>query len=166
MAHHFNLPVVTDDSIFDTAPLCFSYEMNLPVSADTVWAGLIADRPLGWCRALNGRYTSKRPFGIGTVREVGVIGNLLKLRERFFIWDEENRRHAFYVDQTNLPLFSLFAEDYQVTPTADGCRFVWRFAMAGSKGLGPIFALSKPLTKRLLLDGLIRDTERYFNART
>lgn len=164
MALWFNLSTVADERIFNTARHTYRYEMNLPASADEVWAGLVADRPLAWCRALNGRYTSSRPFGVGTTREV-VTANLLKLRERFFIWDEVNRRHAFYVEQTNLPLFSFFAEDYQVTPTANGCRFIWQFAMEGRKGLGPMFSWPQPLIKRLLLDGLIRDTERHFKAR-
>lgn len=165
MPSWFNLTPAQDERVFETARHVYRYEMHLPASADEVWAGLVADRPLAWCRALNGRYTSGRPFGVGTTREVGVMANTLKLRERFFIWDEARRRHAFYVEQTNLPLFSLFAEDYEVTPTAQGCRFIWRFAMEGKKGLGPMFAMTQPMNKWLLLDGLIRDTERHFKAK-
>jgi len=160
----FDMSPATDASVFETATHHYRYEMNLPVSADTVWAGFVADRPLAWCRSLSGRYTSSRPFGVGTTREVGVTANLIKLRERFFIWDETKRRHAFYVVQSNLPLFSMFAEDYQVTPTADGCRFVWQFAMEPRKGFGAAVALTQPLFKSMLLDPLVSDTKRHFNA--
>lgn len=160
----FKLAPVTDDSFFETAPVRYRYEMHLAASADEVWASLVADRPQAWCRAMNARYSSPRRFGVGTTREVGTLANLLKLRERYFIWDEENRRHAFYVEQASLPLFAQFAEDFQVTPAAEGCRFVWRFAIRGPRGLGPLFKMSGPLNKKLMLDGLIRDTERHFKT--
>lgn len=157
----FNLAPVADDSIFATAPHAYSYTLDLAAPADDVWAGLVADRPLAWCRTLSGRYTSPRPFGVGTTRAVTVMG-LLKLRERFFIWDDANRRHAFYVEQANVPVFRRFAEDYQVTPTRSGCRFTWRFAFEARTGIGLPFALAQPVNKTLILDGFMRDTRKRF----
>jgi len=61
MSLWFNLSPVHDESIFETARHHYRYEMNLPVSADEVWAGLVADRPLAWCKALDGRYITDCP---------------------------------------------------------------------------------------------------------
>lgn len=157
----FDLNPVSDERVFTTARHTHSYEMKLPVDADVVWKGLVADRPLAWCRALSGGYTSEQPFGVGTTRTV-TVSRALVLRERFFVWDEENRHHSFYVEQTNLPLFSMFAEAYRVTPTDTGCTFTWKFAMEGRAGTRNAVALSQPLTRKLLLERLIRDTEKHF----
>lgn len=160
----FDLEKVTDESFFDTAPIRFAYTMHLKASADDVWAGLVADKPLAWCKALDGHYTSTRPFKVGTTREVGANFNTIKLKERFFIWDETNRRHAFYVVQANAPVFKQFAEYYEVTPTKKGCRFVWKFAMEGRYGLGLPLKLISPAAKLALFDGFIRDTEKHFGT--
>ena len=164
MAIWFDLEKVDDASFFDTAPVRFAYSMHLNASADEVWAGLVANKPLAWCKALDGHYTSERPFRVGTTRAVGANFNLIKLRERFFIWDEANRRHAFYVEQANAPAFKQFAEYYEVTPTDQGCRFVWKFALAGRKGLGLPLKLISPAAKLVLFDGFIRDTEKHFGT--
>ena len=161
----FNLKKPDDESIFETATHRYTYVMQLPVDADQVWAGLVAHHPLAWCKMLDGHYTSDKPFGVGTTREVGVFFNALKLREQFFIWDDQKRRHAFYVKQTNLPIFDIFAEDYQVNPTQNGCEFIWRFAFEARTGAKTLFALSQLPNKLILLDSLKRDTERYFNAK-
>ncbi|KZF06390.1 MAG: SRPBCC family protein [Rhodococcus sp. (in: high G+C Gram-positive bacteria)] len=157
----FHLQPVSDHSIFETAKYTYTYTLDLAADADTVWAGLTADQPLAWCSALKGQYTSGRPFGSGTTRNV-VVARLLRLNERFFEWDESNRRHSFYVESASLPLFGVFAEDYQITPTATGCRFVWRFALEARPGLGVLLAVTQPLNKKVLLDGLVRDTIAHF----
>ncbi|UUM27557.1 SRPBCC family protein [Acinetobacter colistiniresistens] len=164
MAFWFNLNKPQDDSIFETATYHYSYVMRLPVDADQVWAGLTADRPLAWCKMLNGQYTSERPFAVGTTRAVGVVFNAVKLRERFFIWDEANRRHAFYVEQMNTPFLAMFAEDYQVTPTEEGCEFIWRFAFEPRKGLKMLFDLIELPNKLFLFDSFKRDTEKHFKS--
>lgn len=158
----FKLSPVTDERFFDTAPIRFDYEMHLPVPADEVWAGLTADRPLGWCKMLSVRYTSPRPFGVGTKREVGVQFNMARMKEHFFIWDEAKRCHAFYVEESNAPLLDKFAEYYEVTPTDNGCVFVWRFAMQAKPGVATVLGLSKGLVKKLVFDRLISDTEKCF----
>lgn len=160
----FDLEKVTSQSFFDTAPIRFGYDMHLDATADEVWTGLVADKPLAWCKALNGRYSSERPFGVGTTRNMNANFNLIKLKERFFIWDEEQRIHAFYVEQANAPAFKHFAEYYAVTPTKQGCRFEWKFALAGRFGLGLPLKLVNPAAKLALFDGFIRDTERHFGT--
>jgi hypothetical protein len=158
----FNLKKPQDDSIFETATYRHSYVMNLPVDADQVWAGLTADRPLEWCKMAKGHYTSNRPFMVGTTRAVNAGFNTIKLRERFFIWDDVKRRHAFYVEQMNAPFLEIFAEDYQVTPTSTGCEFIWRFAFEPRKGMKLMFGLVDIPNKIILLDSFKRDTEKHF----
>lgn len=164
LAIWFNLSPVQDESFFDTAPIRYTYELHLNASADEVWAGLVADKPLKWCRALDGKYTSERPFGVGTTRAVGANFNLIQLRERFFIWDDAARRHAFYVEKCNAPVFEKFAEDYQIFPADKGCRFVWKFAIQPRNGFGLALNLTSPIAKRALFDGFIRDTEKHFGT--
>lgn len=157
----YTLDPVTDESFFETATHTMRYDIDLDVDAEQVWQGLIADKPLAWCRALDGAYTSDRPFGVGTARTVKVA-KLLLLNERFFIWDEATRRHAFFVEAANLPLFRTFAEDYLVTPTPRGCRFTWRFAFEPRERMRLPVAVSHPLNRKVLFDGFIRDTTRHF----
>lgn len=50
------------------------------------------------------------------------------LQEVFTLWDEP-KEMAFYVERTNNPLLTAFAEHYTVTETKDGCTFQWRIGM-------------------------------------
>ena len=154
----FKAAPVADESVFTSASHVYSYTMYLRAGADEVWAGLVADRPLAWCGPITGRYTSPRPFGVGTTREVKALG--ITLRERFFLWDEERRRHAFTVEQASVPAFGTLAEDYQVDPVDGGARFLWRFALDGAPGL----RLIGPLQRKLVFNRLIRDTEKHFGV--
>ena len=70
---------------------------EIPRPAAEVWDELTADAALHWCRILQEvRWTSPRPFGVGTTREVKALWGANKLREHYFLW-EEGRRHSFYV---------------------------------------------------------------------
>lgn len=147
-----------DESYFDRAPQRFSHTWSIARPAESVWAELVGERPLHWCRGLRIGWTSSRPFGVGTTRRANAKG-LLRGDEYFFIW-EEGRRHAFYFTRANLPLFASLAEDYLVEPDGtDRCRLTWRVGVTPS-ALGRPGA---PLNK-LLFTGLFRDTGRYFNA--
>ncbi|WP_278313284.1 SRPBCC family protein [Lolliginicoccus levis] len=158
----FPMERVADLSYFDTAAHTLRYDLDLTVEADRIWSGLVADRPLAWCQMLSGGYTSSRPFGVGTTRTV-TVGKVLTLREQFFSWDSDTRRHAFFVEASSLPVFRSFAESYAVTPTPDGCRFTWQFAFEPRNGMRLPLAVAQPLTRRILFDGFIRDTTRHFS---
>ena len=99
--------------------------------AAEVWAELTADDALHWCRILQDvSWTSPRPFGVGTTREVKALQGANMLREHYFLW-EEGRRHCFYAVESTGPLFKSLAEDYLVEPRgADACRFTWTIAVA------------------------------------
>jgi Polyketide cyclase / dehydrase and lipid transport len=118
-----------DESFFTSAPNRYSDTFTIARPAENVWADLVSDKPLAWCRGLSLQWTSARPFGVGTTRQARSLGGAIKFKERYFIW-EDGRRQSFYVTDANLPLFKHFAEDYVVEPDgADRCRFTWTFAI-------------------------------------
>jgi hypothetical protein len=149
-----------DESFFTTAPVRIAQTFEIPRPAEEVWAEHVSDAPLGWCRGLRGRWTSPRPFGVGTTREVRAPGGLITMRDHFFIW-EEGRRHAFYGTWASAPGLRRAAEDTQVDPTGpDSCRLTWRIAVE------PTF-VGRPgtLLLPLLFRRLFADTRRHFDAR-
>ena len=118
-----------DEGFLTGAPSRYSETFAIARPAEEVWRRLTSDTPLDWCRILSVRWTSGRPFGIGTTRQVKVLGAAMKLQEYFFVW-EEGRRYAFYATEANLPVFKRLAEDYVVEPDGpDRCRFTWTFAV-------------------------------------
>jgi hypothetical protein len=148
-----------DESFLSSAPTRYSETFAIARPAEEVWRDLTADKPLDWCRELSGRWTSERPFGVGTTREMKVLG-AMKVQEHFFIW-EEGRRYAFHGTEANLPVFKRLAEDYVIEPDGpDRCRLIWTVALEPStlgKAGGPANAF---LFKRLF-----KQTRRHFDAR-
>jgi hypothetical protein len=147
-----------DETFFSTAPMRLRAGFEIPRPAAAVWDELTGEHPLHWCRILDDvRWTSERPFGVGTTREVNALRGANKLREHYFLW-EEGRRHSFYVVETTAPIITSLAEDYLVEPKgADACRFTWTIAVAPS-------ALGRPGTpvNRALLKTLFTDTARHY----
>ncbi|WP_017584600.1 SRPBCC family protein [Nocardiopsis valliformis] len=154
-----------DQTFFETAPMRWRVGLELAASPDEVWAGLTAPRPLSWCRALSDvHYTSEAPYGTDTTREATVLGTY-RMHEKFFHWDEAERRKSFYADAATLPVFSSFAEDYHVLPFEGGSKLVWSFAFAPWKGLDSAMQLGTPLTETLLAS-LVKDTRNHFGPLT
>ena len=148
-----------DESFFERAAQRFSHTWSITQPAEVVWGELVGEEPLHWCRGLSIRWTSPRPFGVGTTRAARAFGGLSGGEEYFFIW-EEGRRYAFYFTRANLPVFTSLAEDYLVEPDgAGGCRFTWRIGVTPSLLGKPAAPLNK-----LLFASFFRDTGRYFNA--
>ena len=160
MARRFTLQPC-DEEFLATAPQRHvgTFEIDRPAAA--VWAELTRDGALDFCRMLSGaRWTSPRPFGVGTTRTMKVKPGLLVVDETFFIW-EEGRRKAFYGHALSLPLFRRLAEDYLVEETGgDSCRFTW--TLAGEAP--PLARPGAPITG-LLARSLFADTRRHFAAR-
>jgi Polyketide cyclase / dehydrase and lipid transport len=146
-----------DERYFDLAPQRFSHSWLIAKPADAVWAELVSEQPLQWCRGLRIRWTSPRPFGVGTTRQAKAMGGLSVGDAYFFIW-EEGRRKAFYFTRYNLPVFTSFAEDYLVeSEGTDRCRFTWRIALTPRPlGRGPL--------NKVVFESAFRATGRYFNA--
>ncbi|MFT4263406.1 MAG: hypothetical protein QM572_08500 [Nocardioides sp.] len=146
-----------DESFFATAPQRWERSWTVPMSAEAFWPDFVA-RPLHWCRGLRIRWTSERPYAVGTTRHVGILG-ALQADELFFLW-EEGHRMAFHFTRTNLPAFTAFGEYYQLDPIDEAsCRFTWRLAAAPTL-LG---SLSAPGNK-VLIASLFRDTTRYLDS--
>jgi hypothetical protein len=137
-----------DETFFDTASYVHSYPVELGVSAERVWESLTSDRALAdWGLGRNKlEWTTPRPFGVGTTREVVLPGRSMAVRERFFRW-EEGHRKTFYAYEANRPLLTGFAEDYLVEKTTNGSRFTWTIAMEPTAKSRLLFKASDPFNK-------------------
>src|SRR3954452_7912619 len=101
-----------DERFLEEAPVRLVATFAIPRPAASVWADLTGEDPLSWCRILDRvTWTSARPFGVGTTREVVALKGFEVLQERFFRW-EEGRRKSFMVVKASAPLARAFAEDY------------------------------------------------------
>src|SRR6201996_4638346 len=147
-----------DEAFFETAPMKLRAGFEVPKPAAEVWAELTADDALHWCRILQDvRWTSPRPFGVGTTREVKALQGATTPRAHSFR-GEEGRRHPFYVFESTGPLFRALAEDYSVEPRgADACRFTWTVAVE----LTALSRAGKPVN-RAILKTLFTDTARHY----
>jgi len=147
-----------DETFFAEAPLRLRAGFAIPRPAAQVWDELTSDTALHWCRILSDvRWTSPRPFGVGTTREVKALWGANMLREHYFLW-EEGRRHCFYVAETTAPIVTSLAEDYLVEPRGeDACHFTWTIAARLS-------ALGRPGAplNRAILKTLFTDTARHY----
>jgi polyketide cyclase/dehydrase/lipid transport protein len=158
-----------DANLFASAPHVFRYSKRFAAPPERVWDSLTSDESLGaWSSTVSAvRWTSDRPFGVGTTREVVLAPGLTRVHERFFRWDE-GQGYSFEVYEANAPFFRRFAEDYIVEPEpeSDGAatRFTWTVAIEPK----PVFALAvKPIAPvlKIAFGKMASDGERYF-ART
>ena len=149
-----------DETFFETAPSRFveTFEIAQPVSA--VWAEMVADGALSFCRVVSGaKWTSPRPFGVGTTRSMPVLFGALVVDETYFRW-EEGRRQSFFVDSASLPLFRRFAEDYVFEETAPTTsRLTWTIAVEPHPAARP----GAPVNA-LLFKSMFKDMRRHFAA--
>lgn len=151
-----------DASLFTSAPHIYRFEKHYEASPETVWASLSSDESLAaWGPAVKSTtWTSPRPFGVGTTRELALAGGAIKVREHFFRWDEGNG-FSFYVSEATAPLFQRFAEDYVVEPEGSGARFLWTVAIEAK----PKFALPVRLlspVNRFAFGRMAADGAKYF----
>ncbi|MEV0078473.1 SRPBCC family protein [Nocardia neocaledoniensis] len=139
----------SDDAFLATAPHRYVHVVELTASPRAVWAALVADDALvSWSAAVTGmRWTSRPPQGVGATRVV-TLGGVAALTERFYRWEDE-RRMTFTVDAASVPGLRRFAEDLELTPTANGTTLTWTFAVEGGPALRPLLGLSGPVTRRL-----------------
>jgi hypothetical protein len=152
----------SDATVFDSAAHRFRYEKHFDADPETVWMSLTSDRCLAeWGPSVQSvTWTTPRPFGVGTCREVVLPAGVARVREEFFRWDEGSG-YSFYVYESNAPLFRRFAEDYAVAPDGTGTRFSWTVAIDPKSALRVPFQVLAPLLKagfgRMAADG-----QRYF----
>ena len=147
----------TDADVFEQAPHVFTYQKRFAAPPDQVWEQLTSDASItAWGPATKDvNWTSPRPFGVGTTREVHALGGP-RMRERFFRW-EEGTRKSFASYESTLPLFKRFAEDYSVEPDGADTLVTWVVAMEPTDKLALPFTVLAPAVKaafgRLLGDG-------------
>jgi polyketide cyclase/dehydrase/lipid transport protein len=157
-----------DERVFTSAPYVFRYEKTLAAPPAAVWESLASDESLAaWSSTVTAvTWTSPRPFGVGTTREVVLAPGLARVHERFFRWDE-GQGYSFAVYEANLPVFETFAEDYAVEPhgpDGDSTRFTWTVAIEPKRAFALPFKPLAPVLK-LAFGRLAADGERHF-ART
>ena len=147
-----------DSAFFDAAPWRFSDSFEIRLPASDVWAELVADGALSFCRSLRGaRWTSPRPFGVGTTRTMPAVFGALIVDEVYFRW-EEGTRQSFYVERASLPMFRRFAEDYVVEETSPNTsRLTWTLALDPT----PLGRPGKAVNS-LIIGGIFKDTRRHF----
>jgi len=118
-----------DDEFFTSAPHVFRYQKRFAATPEQVWESLTSDVSIAaWGPTIKEvKWTSPRPFGVGTTRDVVAPGGST-MRERYFRWDE-GHSHAFYVYESSLPLLRRFAEDYIVEPDGAETLFTWVVAI-------------------------------------
>lgn len=154
-----------DADFFDSAPHVFTYQKRFAAPPERVWESLTSDESIAaWSPAIKEvTWTSARPFGVGTTREVALpIGP--RMRERYFRWDE-GRRHSFAVYESSLPLFNRFAEDYLVEPDGADTRFTWMVAIEPKGALAFPFKVLAPVLKAAF-GRIPSGGQRYFAKKT
>lgn len=163
MAWHSLEPA--DAGLFDSAPHILRYRKHFAATPEHVWESLSSDASLqAWGPTVSSlTWLSARPFGVGTEREVALAPGLIKVRERFFRWDE-GRGYSFHAVEANAPLFRKFAEDYVLTPEGDGTRFDWTVAIQPRDVLTLPFKALAPVLK-VAFGRLASDGEKYFARR-
>ncbi len=159
MARRFFAVTPAEPEFLSGAPKIYAQTMEIPQSAQTVWEELTSEEPFSWCRALARiDWTSPRPFGVGSTREMRARGGLV-YREEFFRW-EDGRRQSFHVTAASIPLVKRLAEDYLIEPVdAHNCRLTWTIAVEPSL-LG---RLGRPVNA-LIYKSLFRDARKHFGA--
>jgi hypothetical protein len=153
-----------DSSVFAEAPQVYRFPTRLPVPPERVWESIASDASVSaWGLGVQAlTWTSPRPFGVGTTREVVLPLKVMTVREQFFRWDE-GHGYSFFVREANRPGLRRFAEDYVVEPDGDGTLFTWTIALEPKPRLAPVMKFGSPLN-RLAFGQLIRGAHRYFAA--
>lgn len=151
-----------DPSTFTEASELFRYPARFAASPERVWASLASDASLSaWGLGVQSlRWTSPRPFGVGTTREVVLPLRAMTIREEFTRWDE-GRGYAFYVREANRPGLRSFAENYELEPDGDGTLFTWTIALEPAPRFASLLRALRPANRRMF-GQLVRGGARYF----
>ncbi|QBS44828.1 SRPBCC family protein [Nocardia sp. CS682] len=135
----------SDDAFLAGAARRYTHFVDIPQLPQRVWAALTSDDTLvSWSPVITAaRWTSPRPFGVGTTRVV-TLGRVVHLEERFYRW-EEGAQLTFTVDAASIPGLTRFAEDIALQPTPGGTRLIWTFALEGNPLLRPLLTAASPV---------------------
>jgi len=138
--------MTSGDDFLASAPFRYVNSVEVSVPAERWWAALTSDDTLvSWTALVTDlHWTSPRPFGVGTTREITMLG-LITARERYYRWDAGKRKTFTGVEASVRGLRRL-AEDYVVESTPTGSRFTWTLAFEPGPALKPLLRLANPLT--------------------
>jgi hypothetical protein len=142
--------VETRDDFLNVAPFRYVNIVDVPVPAERTWAALTSDDALvSWSPLVTKlRWTTPRPFGVGTTRELTLF-RFLTARERYYRW-EEGHRKTFTAVEASVPGLRRLAEDYLVESTPNGSRLIWTIVFEPQPALAPVVRLANPITARTL----------------
>lgn len=151
-----------DVGFFDTAPHIYRYRTHYTAPPEQVWESLASDASqAAWSPTVKDvNWLSPRPFDVGTAREVALAPGLLRVRERFFRWDE-GRGCSFAVYEASIPIFLRFAENYALEPDGDDTLFVWTVAIQPKGRFSLPFKALSPVLKAAF-GRMASDGKRYF----
>jgi hypothetical protein len=91
-------------------------------------------------------WTSPKPFGVGTTRDVHMMGDMIGYEE-FVAW-ERGKRMAFSFVGCSKDATEKFLEDYRVTDLGDGtCRVEWHMAMEVKGFSRHLMFLTRPIMR-------------------
>ncbi len=150
-----------DEDFLTSAPHVFSYQKRFAAPPQAVWAQLTSDESIAaWGPAVKQlTWTSPRPFGVGTTRDVVAPGGAT-MRERFFRWEEGSRK-SFAVYESSIPAFKRFAEDYLVEPDGSDTLFTWTLAIEPKSALALPVKVLAPVIKAAF-GKMPNDGQRYW----
>ena len=93
-------------------------------------------------------WTSPKPFGVGTTRNVHMLGGLVGYEE-FVEW-ERGKRMAFTFLGASKDATEKFLEDYRVTDLGDGtCKVAWHMAMEVKGFSSHMMFLTRPIMRMM-----------------
>lgn len=138
------------DDFLRQAPFRYVNTVEARVPVESLWSALTADDTLvSWSPLVTGlRWTTGRPFGVDTTREITLV-RILSARERYFRW-EDGHRMSFSAVVVSVPGLRRLAEDWVVEETPTGSRLIWTLALEPTRVLKTSLRLSNPVTARLL----------------
>jgi|SRR5579875_902383 len=151
-----------DFSTFTNASQVYRFPARFAASPERVWKSLVSDESLkAWGLGVQDlRWTSPRPFGVGTTREVVLPLRAMTVREEFIRWDE-GKGYSFYVREANRPGLRSFAENYEIEPDGNGTLFTWTIALEPKGAFAPVMKLLGPVN-RAAFGSVVRGGKKYF----
>ncbi|ETZ95876.1 polyketide cyclase / dehydrase and lipid transport family protein [Mycobacteroides abscessus MAB_030201_1061] len=123
---------VADDSAFESAAIVLRTSHTFDAPVGQVWAALDSDHAWSWLPFGCGVRYDEPDRRAGMEREMGTVSAPWRFlwiqRERFWRYDPPHRITYSAVAGT-WPLLKLWAEDYVLTGTPDGCVLEWTVAI-------------------------------------
>jgi Polyketide cyclase / dehydrase and lipid transport len=151
-----------DFSTFTEATQLYRFPAKFAAPPERVWQSLVSDASVqAWGLGVQRlTWTSARPFGVGTKREVVLPLRSMTVREEFFRWDE-GKGYSFFVTEANRPGLRSFAENYEMEPDGDGTLFTWTIAIEPHPRMAPAMKLLGPANKAAF-GMLVKGGKKYF----